>query len=191
MKKKVLVIVAHPDDETIWMGGTLLANKDNWSTTIISLCRQKDKDRAPKFRKACEAFNAKCFMFDIDDEKLTPLDINEIISKIKLYAGHYDYIFTHGKNGEYGHIRHKEVHKAVTKILKTRLLKAKKIFYFFYIKKNRLVYPGENSDKFIKLSDISFMGKKKLIQNVYGFTKGSFEYLCCRGIEAFKIKRNT
>ena len=41
MEKEALVIVAHPDDETIWMGGTILKNK-NWKWTILSLCRASD-----------------------------------------------------------------------------------------------------------------------------------------------------
>ena len=45
--KKALIIVAHPDDETIWMGGTILKYTElEW--TIYSLCRASDKDREPK-----------------------------------------------------------------------------------------------------------------------------------------------
>ena len=57
-KKEALCIVAHPDDETIWVGGTILKNKDfNW--TILSLCRKNDLGRAPKFRKVCKFYKAK------------------------------------------------------------------------------------------------------------------------------------
>ena len=187
MKKKVLVIVAHPDDETIWMGGLLLKGKDNWNTTIISLCRKDDKDRAPKFKKVCKIFKAKSFMSDLEDENLNKIPISEVTKRIKKYANkNYDYVFTHGKNGEYGHKRHINVHKGVLQMLKDKSLSAKKVFFFSYLMKGRICYANKNADRFIKLNKPQLESKKKIIKGVYGFNKGSFEDLCCRNKEAFK-----
>ncbi len=191
MKKKVLVIVAHPDDETIWMGGTLLSNCNNWDITIISLCRKNDKDRAPKFKKVCKLLKAKCFMSDLEDEQLNDISTEEVINHIKKYANkNYDIIFTHGKNGEYGHKRHIDIHKAVIKMLKKKEISAdSSSFFFSYKRKKENYYANPKSDRFIMLNNNYFKKKKKIIEDVYGFNKKSFEYLCCTDKEAFKLKK--
>ena len=190
MKKKIIVIVAHPDDETIWMGGTLLANANKWGLTIISLCRKDDKDRAPKFKKVCKILKAKCFMSDLEDEKLNDISAREVIKRIKKYSSkRYDHIFTHGKNGEYGHKRHIDVNNAVEKMLKKKMILCEKIFLFSYIKKGKFCYANKKSDKFIKLDKKHFNQKKDLIKNVYGFEQGSFEEVCASRAEAFSIMR--
>ena len=195
--KKILVIVAHPDDETIWMAGTLLKNKDKWDITIISLCRKNDKDRAPKFKIVCDKLNASCFISDLDDseqgdfKKISNEDIIKRIQQFLKQNTNFDYVFTHGENGEYRHIRHIEIHKAVNEMLNKKLLSAKKVFFFSYFKpeKNGICHVNENADKLIRLKDIYFKEKMHLIQEIYGFEENSFESKCCMNTEAFDIKK--
>ena len=192
--KKVLVIVAHPDDETIWAGGTLLKNKSNWDITIISLCRKDDPDRAPKFKRVCKEYGAKSFISDLDDEEggeLKEITLNEITTRVNqlLPEKKYDYIFTHGENGEYGHVRHKDVHDAVFKILKEKKLSCKELWLFSYREEKDFCRNDEKADKFINLKDDYYFRKKDLITNLYGFSKESFESICCRNIESFKIQK--
>ncbi|MFH1053325.1 MAG: PIG-L family deacetylase [Candidatus Woesearchaeota archaeon] len=188
MKKKVLVIVAHPDDETIWMGGFLIRNISNWNLTILSLCRKDDLDRAPKFQRVCSSLGAECFISDLEDETLIDIDSSEVINRIKKYCDKsYDYIFTHGSNGEYGHKRHKDVNDAVLEMVKKKDLSAEKVFLFSYEKKGKSCYPSKKAEIFINLKDKEVKIKKKMIENMYGFTKDSFESLSCRDIESFQV----
>ena len=45
-----VAIIAHPDDETLWAGGTLLLHPDRcW--TVATVTRKSDRERAAKFHQ--------------------------------------------------------------------------------------------------------------------------------------------
>ncbi len=193
MKTKALVIVAHPDDETIWMGGTILRNEE-WNWNIIAICRARDKDREPKFRKVCKSLNAKSFIFDLDDsedgyfKELVVYNINKKILSV-LKNNNYDYVFTHNKNGEYKHIRHINVNEAVNKLIDDKKIKCKNIFYFNYYKNENENFcrPNPKSNLKIRLTKDEFDRKRKLIKDIYGFNESSFEMKSASKEETFAM----
>ncbi len=186
------VLVAHPDDETLWAGGTILAHPEiGW--TIMTLTRKFDTDRSSKFFKAAGLFGAKGFMADLDDEPdQNPIKQSDIQWAIlnTLPEKNFDIILTHNPQGEYTrHIRHEELSLAVLNLWKEGKLKAKQLLFFAYEDggKKYLPRPRKDADVVINLPKDIWQKKKDIIIDNYGFSPDSFEAKAASNVEAFQI----
>jgi len=188
--KNCAVIVAHPDDETLWAGGTLLLHPDiDW--TIIAICRKSDIDRAPKFFRVLEEYNARGAMGDLDDgPEQTPLDLMLVRKTILelLPSTRFDLVITHSRWGEYTrHLRHEETAKAVLNLWNSDRLYTKQIWSFAYEDGNKNYLPKsvQDADISIELPERIWQHKYKIITEIYGFNKDSFEARTTPRKEAF------
>jgi LmbE family N-acetylglucosaminyl deacetylase len=186
------VIVAHPDDETLWAGGLMLMYPEvKW--TVLTLCRKSDPDRAPRFFKALEKLRADGFMADLDDgPEQKPLD-NNLVQKtieLSLASKKFDIIITHNTAGEYTrHLRHEEAAEAVLALWKARRLTAGQLWTFAYEDGNRKYLPRaiRQADLLVRLNKKTWRKKYDIITGVYGFSKDSFEARTTPKEEAFYI----
>lgn len=190
MNKKAAVIVAHPDDETLWAGGTILMD-DEHQWEVITLCRKSDADRAPRFFKVMEELDARGRMADMNDEPaLAPLDINEVKRTILelLSDDTYNIIFTHSPYGEYtAHVRHEEVSRAIHELWAEGSLNAREVRMFAYHDGNRSHLPRaiEIADIVKNLPPAIWQKKYDLITKLYNFPPDGFEAKTTPKTEAF------
>ena len=177
---KAAVVVAHPDDETLWCGGYILAHPEfHWR--IVTLCRASDPDRAPKFHRVLRRLGADGEMADLDDGAGQTALSRELVQLTaeRLLAGiAYDLILTHGPNGEYtSHRRHSECSEAVVALWNSGRAVTNQLLLFAYEDGGGSYLPRvqDDADEREMLTEAVWAEKLRLITDIYGFETGSWE----------------
>lgn len=134
-----LMIVAHPDDETLWGGGHLL--DDRWY--VVCLTNGYNKQRSKELSNALSISKSQHIILNYpdlnhnrakDDWRFVTEGMKKDMKKLMCYKS-WDKIVTHNPDGEYGHIHHKKTNSIVKEISKqTKMFD--KLYYFgrFYSK---------------------------------------------------------
>ena len=179
-RPRAAVVVAHPDDETLWCGGYILTHPEyHWS--IVTLCRAADPGRAPRFRRVLQRLGAEGEMADLDDRPdQAPLPVGQVQETIaRLLVGTtYNLLLTHGPMGEYTrHRRHAECCQAVVELWSAGRLDTRRLWLFAYEDGNRAYLPRvrEDADRRDVLTDGVWLEKRRMIMDLYGFGPETWE----------------
>jgi LmbE family N-acetylglucosaminyl deacetylase len=197
VSKTVAVIVAHPDDETLWAGGTIMSHP-SWKCFVVCLCRGNDLEKSQGFYKALKILNSHGIMGDLNDGPLQkPLDEVEIERLIisLLPPWHFDLIIIHNKNGEFTRdLRHEEIGNVVINLWNAGRLSASELWTFAYEDGNMEYYPRpiENAPIHYVLSKWTWFKKYRIITGTYGLRTKSFEAKTTPKAESFwQLKSST
>ena len=184
------VVVAHPDDETLWAGGTLLMHPA-WRSSIFSLCRASDADRAPRYAAALQALGASGRMADLDDgvaQAPLPAALVEDTIADFLAGTNFDLLMTHGPQGEYTrHQRHVDVHQAVTALWERGHIATKALWLFAYSDDQLAHLPQAIAEAPLQniLPHPIWERKYQLMHEIYNFPLASWEVRTTPVREAF------
>jgi len=186
----VAVIVAHPDDETLWSGGYMLMHPDR-KFAITTLCRASDPDRAPRFRRVLAHLGAAGTMGDLDDgpdqRPLEEAAVREAILSL-LPQTPFQAVITHGPQGEYTrHRRHEEVSRAVAELWRQGLIRSPRLMMFAYDDGGGKRLPEPRADAHLRMPLPIGIRRQKhdILTGLYGFAPDSWEVRAAPREEAF------
>ena len=100
-----LMVVTHPDDESLFGGGELL-KETGW--LVVCVTNKDNKMRNAEFQKAMDFVGAEREIWDYEDKWNGDFDRPELIKDLQEVIGRrwWKKIVTHNLDGEYGHTQH-------------------------------------------------------------------------------------
>lgn len=159
-----LMIVAHPDDETLWGG----AHLQDGGYLVVCITNGTNATRAAEFQSVMEASGNVGLILSYPDKVAGQRDnwmhvrtqLRTDLEKIMTYQPWAD-IVTHNAAGEYGHIHHKMTHQLVTATYDGKKLQMP---LYVFGKYYRAAILPDVKDSLTPVSDDALQKKEALLQ---------------------------
>jgi hypothetical protein len=178
IRKKALIIAAHPDDESLFMGGTIAEFKEwSWTVLCVTDCDGRyNGRRRQELLKACRTYNRngshiKPLTLGIVKKRSSLLK-SEVSERIRNFIdefGPFDIVFTHGDKGDYGHKTHRLIHDVVNKLGLPKVYN----FHVTLCKETSSISPVAKSPKNMQVIGLSSKSRRIKKQAVNIYLKGS------------------
>ena len=170
---KNVMIVAHPDDETLWGGANLYKER----YFVVCLTNGYNLKRAFNFKEILKFTNNSGIILNYpdiqdnirDDWSEVSIGILKDLSTLLSFK-FWDKVVTHGPDGTTGHIHHKKTCEYVTKIAK-ECNEYKNLYYFgkFYNKNKIPKYLPRISNELLIYKKKEINIYQSVINNIYKF----------------------
>ncbi|CAG7646618.1 hypothetical protein PAESOLCIP111_05204 [Paenibacillus solanacearum] len=162
MSYNKIMIVAHPDDETIF-GGTQLIEEKGW--LVICVTNGDNRKRRKEFEKVMKEVHAEYEMWNYKDQWNGKFDRSRLTADLAevLARNPVEKVVTHNLDGEYGHTQHivlsKLLHDMVDNNLYVFALADKKLDASLLSQKKKLLHYYKSQDlkwlkKYIKYESV-------------------------------------
>lgn len=116
VKEKSILFVAHPDDDVLFFNRIMKTEKPY----VVLLTTGSLMIRLKEFKKAMKYYGLRFNYYPLDTQDEREDKLASII-KSELKKGNFEKCFSHSVNGEYGHVMHKRVGRAVLENAECRL----------------------------------------------------------------------
>ena len=175
------MIVAHPDDETLW-GGSHLIDSDY---LVVCMSNGWYKKRSSDFERVMNQTGDPHIILDYPDIRKDWVTNGQYAYEMDLYSTcknamqedieillnykKWDEVITHNPDGEYGKLHHQMVSDMVTKVFQKSLKGKSKLYYFGHYYKKGEQIPGN------KISEGNLQIKERLVNEYQPTAKGAIE----------------
>ena len=178
---KKLMIVAHPDDETLW-GGSHLIDSDY---LVVCMSNGWYKKRSSDFERVMNQTGDPHIILDYPDIRKDWVANGQYAYEMDLYSTcknamqedielllnykKWDEVVTHNPDGEYGKLHHQMVSDMVSKVFQKSLKGKSKLYYFGHYYKKGEQIPGN------KIGEENLQIKERLVNEYQPTAKGAIE----------------